>query len=611
MNRRDRRAAGQKAATSSPDPAAPTLDALHQAGLGHLRAGRFLDAQSCCQQALAIDASHADTLHLMGLLSARSQHYDHAVEWITRAIRQDPKPEYLSSLGTTLQQQGRLEDALQVLDKAVQLRPDDGKGWISLGKILDELGRADDALPSFQHALKLNPLDWETALRCAILLQRLERPEGALGYFDRCNKVKPDHALILQARGLCLRGLQRYEDYLADSRKSHALDPANLDTQYNIGDALRLLGRHEEALPWFDRVLAARPGFALALTGKAFALIQLHRFKEAAAIYLDLKRRGLADAEAEWNLAFINMVTGNFEDGWRGREARWHSGVRSTIYPDFSQPMWLGGPSIEGKTVLVHVDEGLGDTIQFARYLPMLAARGARVVLVVADAQVSLLSGFPGVAQCLALSSGPLPPFDFHVPICSLPLAFRTMLDTIPPPIPYLPAALDGRVQAWERRLGPREKLRVGLVWSGNAKHANDRNRSMPLRELSRILDLDATFVSLQKDPRPDDRTVLREHAGIVDLTFDLTDFVETAALVNCLDLVISVDTSVAHLAATLGRPTWVLLPWMPDYRWLLDRDDSPWYPAARLFRQDETRDYGRVIERVRSELIRLIAAGQ
>ena len=547
----------------------------------------------------------------MGLLSARTQHYDHAVEWITRAIRQSPKPEYLASLGTALQQQGRLEDALQVLDKAVQLRPDDGKGWISLGKILDDLNRPGDALLSFQQALRLNPQDWETALRCAILLQRLERPEDALGYFDLCNKAKPDHALILQARGLCLRGLQRYEDYLADSRKSHKRDPANVDTQYNIGDAFRLLGRYEEALPWFDRVLTARPGFALALTGKAFALIQLHRFKEAAAIYLDLKKRGLADAEAQWNLAFINMATGNFEDGWRGREARWHSGVRSTIYPDFSQPMWLGEPSVDGKTVLVHVDEGLGDTIQFARYLPLLAARGARVVLVVADAQVSLFSGFPGVAQCLALSSGPLPAFDFHVPICSLPLAFRTTLDTIPSPVSYAPASLESRVQAWEDRLGPREKLRVGLVWSGNAKHANDRNRSMPLRTLGRILDLDATFVSLQKDPRPEDRAVLRERTGIIDLTADLTDFVETAALVTCLDLVISVDTGVAHLAATLGRPTWILLPWMPDYRWLLDRDDSPWYPTMRLFRQDESRDYGGVIERVRDDLAALIGAAQ
>ena len=255
------------------------------------------------------------------------------------------------------------------------------------------------------------------------------------------------------------------------------------------------------------------------------------------------------------------MVTGNFEAGWRGHEARWTLGVRSAIYPDVPQPMWLGEPSIEGKTILIHVDEGLGDTIQFARYLPMLAARGARVVLVVAGRPYSLFSGLPGVAQCLPMSSGPLPLFDFHVPISGLPLAFRTPLDIIPSRDFVSAGLLESRVQAWENRLGPREKLRVGLVWSGNATQANDHNRSIPLRGLSRILELDATFVSLQKDPRPEDSAVLREHTGIVDLTADLTDFVETAALVPCLDLVITVDTSVAHLAGALGRPTWILLP--------------------------------------------------
>jgi len=610
MNRRERRAAGQKAITPSPGSAAPTLEALHDAGLRHLRAGRILDAQVCCQQALGLDSGHADTLHLMGLLSARAQDHDHAVEWITRAIRQDPKPEYLASLATTLQQQGRLEEALQVFDKAVQLKPDDGNGWINLGKILEELNRPDEALLSLQHAHRLNPHDWETAVRCAILLQRQERLEEALAHFDLCNTLNPDHPLVLQARGLCLRGLQRYEEYLADSRRSHELDPANADTRNNVGDALKLLGRHQEALPWFDLALAARPDFTLALMGKAFALIQVHRFKEAAAIYLDLKKMKVEDVEAEWNLAFVDMVTGNFEDGWRGREARWRSVVRSTIYPEFSQAMWLGEQSVAGKTVLVHVDEGLGDTIQFARYVPMVAALGARVVLVVPEALYPLLSGFPGVSECLALSSGmPLPAFDFHCPISSLPLALKTRLDTIPPPVTYLPAAVERRAQAWEDRLGPRNRLRVGLVWSGNPKHVNDHNRSMPLRALTRILDLDASFVSLQKDPRPDDRAVLLERTAIVDLTIGLTDFVETAALVRCLDLVVTVDTSVAHLAAALGRPTWILLPYTPDYRWLLDRDDSPWYPTVRLFRQDKTRDYGKVLDRVRDELAALIAS--
>jgi len=272
--------------------------------------------------------------------------------------------------------------------------------------------------------------------------------------------------------------------------------------------------------------------------------------------------------------------------------------------------MWRGEEEIEGKTILVCADEGLGDTIQFARYAPMLAERGARVILAVQDPLHRLLTGLGGVTQCVPMSaSNKWPAFEMHCPISSLPLAFRTRLDTIPSATSYLPPPATSQVQAWEDRLGPHTKLRVGLVWSGSPTNTNDRIRSIPLRTLSGILDVDATFVSLQKDLRSDDREVLRERSEIIDLTGHLTDFAETAALVCCLDLVITVDTSVAHLAGALGRPTWIMLPWTPDYRWLLGREDSPWYPTVRLFRQAETRDYASVIDRVRSELLALTSA--
>jgi len=227
----------------------------------------------------------------------------------------------------------------------------------------------------------------------------------------------------------------------------------------------------------------------------------------------------------------------------------------------------------------------------------------------VADSLVPLLSKIPGVAECIARSADRHLAFDTYCGIGSLPLAFGTRLETVPSNVPYLPAPEESRVRAWRQRLGRHDKLRVGLVWSGNPKHGDDQNRSLALRALSPLLDLDATFVSLQKDPRPEDQACLRERPGIVDLTADLTDFAETAALVSCLDLVVTVDTSMAHLAGALACPTWILLPYSPDYRWLLDRDDSPWYPTARLFRQDESRDYRSVIDRVRNELSARIAA--
>jgi hypothetical protein len=322
-----------------------------------------------------------------------------------------------------------------------------------------------------------------------------------------------------------------------------------------------------------------------------------------------LNRTGTNTPAGDWNLSLLQMLTGDFEAGWAGREARWNTPALTFAYPKFSQPMWLGQESIEGKTILVHVDEGLGDTIHFVRYVPMVAARGARVILVVADAVYPLLSGITGASQCLPLSAGVPLGFDMHCPIGSLPLAFGTRLDTIPSEVSYLPSPAEAKVRAWEDRLGPHDRLRVGLVWSGNPAHKNDHNRSLPLQTLSCILDADATFVSLQKDSKADDKAFLHERTDIVDLTEHLTDFSETAALVSCLDLVITVDTSVAHLAAALGRPTWILLPYVPDYRWLLDRDDSPWYPTARLFRQTETRDYADVLDRVRTALQTLISA--
>ena len=444
-----------------------------------------------------------------------------------------------------------------------------------------------------------------------MLLYNAGRFEEALPLLDQCIEQQPNHVPSRQLRALSLKGLERFEEALAENQRAYAVDPRDSDTCNNIGDVLQLLDRHEEALPWFDRAIALRPGYMLAINNKAFLLGQMHRFDEAFAIYEGLQRDGINTPVTDWNLSLLHMMTGNFEAGWRGREARWKAPVLAVAYPNFEQKMWLGEGSIEGKTVLIHADEGLGDSIQFARYVPEVAARGARVILVVAQPIQSLLAGLSGVSECLTVPGGPLPAFDLHCPLSSLPLAFGTRLDTIPSAISYLPPPSTARVQAWESRLPAHDKLRVGLVWSGNPSHGNDRNRSIPLRMLSRILDLDATFVSLQKNPKASDQETLREHPEIIDFTADLTDFSETAALVCCLDLVITVDTSVAHLAAALGRPTWIQLPYTPDYRWLLDRKDSPWYPTVRLFRQSETREYASVLDRVRGELRGLILARQ
>jgi tetratricopeptide (TPR) repeat protein len=611
MNRHKRRVAARKSQTVANGSGGHAPSALYEAALGHLQAGRHLDAQAYCQRALALDAGHADTLHLMGLLSLQAKQYAAAIDWIDRANRASPATDYLASLGTALEQQGLHEEALKAFDKAVQIRADDPDLWTRLANVLVRLQRRDHAILSFEQALKLDPRYWYAAYNYAFLLLQAERFEEALIKLNLCNAEKPDHAATLNGRGTALHRLNRFEEALSDNRRAHVLDPANADICNDLGAALQKLGRHEEAIEWFDRALGLRPGFVWALNNKALTLAELHKFDEAFMLYRHVKQIEPENAGTDWNIALIQLLNGDFEAGWQGREARWripsHPGTAG--YPKFSQPMWTGEENIEGKTILVCADEGLGDTIQFVRYAPMLKALGARVILLPQESLHPLLSGLPGVSQCLPNLSEGLPAFDFHCPITSLPLAFRTTLETIPVTASYLPTPTEDRRHVWADRLGHDGRLRVGLVWSGNPKHKNDRNRSIPLRMFSGILDTDAIFVSLQKDPRPDDTAVLRERTDIIDLSAHLTDFSETAALVSCLDLVITVDTSVAHLAGALGRPTWILLPQTPDWRWLLHRDDSPWYPTVRLFRQTETRDYASVLDQVKTELRKLVSA--
>jgi tetratricopeptide (TPR) repeat protein len=456
------------------------------------------------------------------------------------------------------------------------------------------LNRTDQALQCFQRVLQLSPRDRDACYNCGSMLLLTGRLEEAVARFNSCEQWEPGHWPTLQKRALALHGLGRSEEALADIERAYALDPTQADICNNAAVILQRVGRYEEALIWFDRALERQPDYPSAST----ALTNLHRFNEALAVYDDVGARHPDLAEAGWGKALLQPLLGNFAEGWAGREVRYkHPNLQIAKFA-FAEPIWLGKEPIGGKTILVHVDEGLGDVLQFVRYVPMVAARGARVILVVQGALCPLLSELDGVSQCVPLGTDPLPPFDMYCPLSSLPLAFGTTLDSIPSAT-YLPAPAQFRRQAWEARLGPHDRLRVGLVWSGNPEHKNDHNRSLPLRALSSILDLDATFVSLQKDPRPDDRIMLPD-TGILDLTADLTDFMGTSALISCLDLVITVDTSVAHLAGAQGCSTWILLPFTPDFRWLLDRDDSPWYPMMRLFRQTQRRDYAEVLDRAR-----------
>jgi hypothetical protein len=308
--------------------------------------------------------------------------------------------------------------------------------------------------------------------------------------------------------------------------------------------------------------------------------------------------------DAHWNLASCCLRVGDFERGWEEFEWRPHADRSRGGARKFEQPSWSGDADLVGKAVLLHAEQGFGDTIQFCRYVPLVAERGAKVILAVPPPLKPLLSGLDG-ADAVLTTGEPVRRFDMHCSLLSLPRAFATRASTIPAPLKLL--APPELIRKWEAKLGPRTRPRVGLVWSGNPSHTDDRNRSIPLSAMRTLFDLPVQLVSLQKDVRDDDQNVLAKHAAhIAHFGPEHPDFVETAALALLMDVIVSVDTAIAHLAASLARPTWILLPFIADWRWLMDRDDSPWYPTARLFRQPQTGDWNSVLQRVADELRQL-----
>ena len=297
------------------------------------------------------------------------------------------------------------------------------------------------------------------------------------------------------------------------------------------------------------------------------------------------------------------LLGGQFAQGWQEYEWRWKNenvnkiaGIRS-----FSQPLWLGEESLKDKTILLYGEQGLGDTIQFCRYIALVAELGAKVILEVQRPLVKLLKNLEGVSQIVA-EGGTLPAFNYQCPLLSLPLAFKTELHNIPSVSEHITSDSEN-VKKWQTKFGEKFKPRVGLVWSGSAEHKNDHNRSLTLSHLLSYLPSNMEYVCLQKELRGIDKVVLEKNSHIQFYGDALEDFTDTAALCDLIDVVISVDTSVAHLAGTLGKKTWVLLPYSPDWRWLLDRDDSPWYPSAKLYRQKKIGDWNGVLEKLKRDL--------
>jgi len=531
--------------------------------------GRLVEAEQIYSAILAQDPSQFDALHLLGLLRHQQGREVEALRLIAAALNANPNsPDALSNLGLVFDTLKRHQDALEIFDQALALMSDHANALSNRALTLVALGRIDEALDSWGRALAADP----------------------------------GHAEALHGRGNTLYKLKRFDKALADYEGFLTIKPGNPDVFNNRGSALSALGRQEEAIASYDRALVLDRRLPEVLINKAHVFAEMHRFDAALSTYAEAAQLESRRAEAKFCQSLVRLRLGQFADGWREYEWRWKQTSWGERARDFTVPLWLGGEPLADKTILLHAEQGFGDTLQFVRYVPLVAQLGATTFLEVQAPLLPLLSNLAGVERTFVRGE-PLPSFDRHCPLMSLPLAFGTALHSIPAEIPYLSAPAE-RLTKWHARINDRRCLRVGIVWAGSSVHEHDHTRSMPLESFASFLSLPGIdFVSIQKDVTPSDTALLRQHDNVTLLGDELEDFADTAAVITLLDLVISVDTSVVHLAGALGKPVWVLLSFLTDFRWLLDRDDSPWYPTARLYRQPRFGDWDSVLARVSKDL--------
>ena len=595
-------------------------------------AGALADAARLYRQAIAADADFFEPCNNLGNVLRRLGQHDEAVAVLSRAVALSPRTAGAHhNLALALLALGRLDDAAAALERAVAcdatyapafftlgnlhqqarrwadaattyerllaIRPDDHRTHNNLGTVRLAQNRPDEAVASFRAALRLVP-DYTDALINLGAAQAEDDFVEAIAVLQRAIALRPDLPQAHNNLGNALLTDERPAEALACFEQALRLSPAYQQAWRNLGATLSELDRHDQATAAFERAIALDPSDPVARFNHGNALWRLGALDEAAALFESAIALEPSHFGARNNLSRLQLSRGDFAQGWRGQECRWESDSLAGSRRTFPQPQWQGEPAA-GRTLLIHAEQGFGDTIQFCRYVPLAKALGLRVILEVQKPLVRLLRGLEGAEHLLARGE-PLPPFDLHCPTMSLPLAFGTTLDTIPcPPAPYL-APDQAEAAAWPARLaGLDDRPRVGLVWKGCSGFKVDRERSIAPERMATLLCVPGIhFFSLQKAG-----PALPDGARLIDLMPAMADFAATAALIANLDLVIAVDTAVAHLAAAIGKPVWLLDRHHCCWRWLLGRTDSPWYPTLRIIRQPARADWDSVFAIITRDL--------
>lgn len=563
---------------------------------------KFADSEQLYRRILAQDERHPDSWHGLALIGLARDRYDIAIAMADKAIAiRDDIAAYHATRGAAFDRMDRPELAAASYRKALALNAGDVELQVALGLLHGRHGKLREAVAAFQRALELQPDNPQIHYNLGFANERLGQLDTAITHYERTIALEPNSADAWMSLGKVLFAVNRLEESLTASDRALALRPAFADAWNNRGTALYQLHRPKEALEAYNRAVDLAPANALGWVNRGNTLVRLNRCTEALAQFARGQYLDPGFAEGHWSEALCRLRMGDMPKGWEKYEARWH--VRPETARSFAQPLWLGAEDLAGRSILVHGEQGYGDSIQFCRYVPLLAKRGAKVILEVPGVLVRLLASLEGVASIHAQGAA-LPEADFHCPLASLPLAFATAPQNIPAAVPYL-APPQHVAEAWRARVADLPRPLIGLCWVAGMRHVGELHRSIPAAALDPLLACGGTLVSLQTTFRTEDQAWLIAHPEVRDFTPEFTDFADTAALARQLDLVISVDTAVAHLAGALGLPLWILLSYIGDWRWQQDRDDSPWYPSARLYRQTDINDWTDAIARVADDLRR------
>ncbi len=614
-----------------------TVQQSFEIALGHHQSGRLAEAGNLYRRVLAAEPAHAEALHMLGLLEHQSGRPAEAEQWIGKAIGLMPKNAGChSNLCDVLRVLGRLEEAAEAGRRAIALRPDSAIAHNNLGNVFNDMGRRDGAIAAYRRTLELAPDDADVWRNLGNVLKGSGRIEEAIAAFRSAVALVPGDALTLNILGGLLRDRGLTGEAIAVLGRAVSLQPGLAEAHYNLGNALRDADRLDDATREYREAIALRPDFAEAHNNLGNMLAGLDRADAAEQAYRTalnlrpdyvnalhnlgklLSEQGRRDEAADsleralsidpghartrLSLGTLHLLKGEFSEGWPLYESRWEAEDFTSPRRSFSQPTW-DGASLEGRTLLIHAEQGFGDSVQFVRYATLAAECGGPVIVECPAPLRAVFSTVNGISRVVT-SGTRLPHFDVQIPMMSLPQVFGTHLETIPRDVPYI-AADAVRCDFWREWLcekGPSRK--VGLAWAGRPTHNGDRMRSMHLRQLLPLMEVAGVeFVSLQFDRGLEQIAELPAGRRVHDPRGNIADFAGTTALISQLDLVIAVDTAVAHLAGALGKPVWVLLPFAPDWRWMLGREDSPWYPTMRLFRQERIGEWDAVIAKVRDQL--------